>query len=186
MAPGTTEVHVDKMELTPQRVSWDDNDLGGTKAGVTVETTFTKGEIKADQYGTTVLDRRLNGFSCKITLELAEVRSLDKMAVVFPNAILTGTAPAAQSLTFRLPIGASDLDASKTLNLHPLVADDADVSNDFNFPKAFPSEESSIKYDPENQSSAKLVFNIYPFLTGTDQPIFFKFGDPSVGPTMPI
>ncbi len=164
----------EKMELTPQRVKWGGVDLGGTLGGVTIEPKYSKGEIKADQSGTTVLDRRLNGFECKVSLELAEVRDIEKLATLFPNAVLN---MANDGITFGLPIGNSDLDQAQELNLHPIVADDSDTSTDWTFFKAFPSEESSFVYGPEEQVKAKLVFNIMPLISGTDEPLFFRIGE---------
>lgn len=178
--PSPTTVQPAKMELTPQIVTWNGVDLGGTKGGVTIEIKFSKGEIKADQYGTTVLDRRLNGFEAKVSLELAEVRNLERLNTVFPNAVLTNDA-GDLALDWKLPMGASDLDQAATLTLHPIVADSTDVSQDWTFVRAFPSEESSLKYGPEEQTTAKLVFNVYPLLSGSNEPYFMKMGDPSVG-----
>jgi hypothetical protein len=180
MANATATITTNKMELTPQRVTFNSIDLGGTLGNVLVEVKTSKGEIKADQYGNSVIDRRNNGMEIKVTLELAEVRDITKMSYVFPSATLA-TSGSDKSLTFYAKIGASDLDAAQLLNLHPIVLDDSDVTQDHNFYKAYPSEESSITYGPEKQSSAKLVFHVYPLISGTSDPKWYKFGKLSVG-----
>ena len=66
------------MELTPCRVKFKGPgalsfvDLGGTLGNVNVKFKFEKADIKADQFGSTVLDRRVKGIMGTIETELAE------------------------------------------------------------------------------------------------------------------
>lgn len=174
---GSTNVTATNMELTPQRVTWGGNDLGGTLENVQIDVEYSKGEIKADQFGTTVLDRRLNGIMVKVTTKLAEVRSTTTWAKVFPNAV-TGSG----AIEFRLDMGSSDAVQAQTLLLHPLALDDSDTSQDHKFYAAFPSEVSSIVYGPEEQSALQVIWNVYPYVTGGVTK-WYRYGDQSVSIT---
>lgn len=174
----STNVVVSNLELTPQRVKWNGVDIGGTTGNVQVEWKYQKGEIKADQLGTSVLDRRITGFEAKVTTEIAEIRDIDAWAVMFPSATVV-TSGGDTAIKFNLPIGHSDRDNARQLNLHPIVAGDADVANEHTFYLAYPSEESEITYSPGEQAKAKIVWNVYPVLTGTEGQ-WYQFGDPTV------
>lgn len=178
------DIKVEKLELTPQKVSWNGVDLGATLDGVTIEIKYMKGEIKADQYGVTVLDRRLNGTEITVTTALGQVRDPLFWSKVFPSAQYA-TSGMDKSLTFNQETGRSDRDNAQVLVLHPVVLDDTDVSQDHTFYLAHPSEESSIAYGPEDQSKAELVFNIYPqILTGDGGSLqFYRFGTPTLAPS---
>ncbi len=174
----TVNVTENSMELTPQRVTLNGVDLGGTLDNVVVDLSYSKGEIKADQFGTTVLDRRVNGIAAKVTFKIAEVRDSAIWAQIFPNAdyAVSGLNSA---IEFRLPIGASDLDNAVPLVLHPVVTDDAELNQDHTFYLAFPEEVSQITYGPEEQSGLQMVFNVYRQVTGGVSR-WYRFGNPSV------
>lgn len=174
----TVSVTESSMELTPQRVTLGGVDLGGTLDNVVVDFSYSKGEIKADQFGTTVLDRRVNGIAAKVTLKIAQVRDAEVWSEIFPNANYADVG-GDKAIEFRLPIGASDLDNAVLLNLHPVVVDDSDVSQDHNFYLAFPEEVSQITYGPEEQSGLQMVFNVYRQVTGGVSR-WYRFGDPTV------
>jgi hypothetical protein len=181
MANANLNVQVQKMELTTQRVTWKGIDLGGTNEGVKIEIKYMKGDIKADQYGETVMDKRLNGLSVKVTTALAQVRDPAFWAKIFPSAVLAGSV-GDQSLTFGQDTGRSALSDAGALVLHPVVLADADLTQDHTFYLACPNEESSLNYGPKDQVKATLVFDIFPqILTGNGGALkFYKFGDPAV------
>jgi hypothetical protein len=149
-------------------------DLGGTLGNIIVTPKYGKAEIKADQFGNTVLDRRVSGFECMITTELAEVANKDIWKVVFPHATETGTGTTG-SMSFISNVGDSDLANSQVLTLHPLSNASGDTSHDYTFYKAVASAESTIEYSPTGQSKLKIVWNILPD-TSVTPPRFFKLG----------
>jgi hypothetical protein len=167
------------MELTPCRVTFDGVDFGGTLGNVVVSFKYDKAEIKADQLGTTVLDRRVSGMMTQITTEFAEIQNKDKFKQAFPNLDLVTSGPN-KLLRMANKLGSSDYDLSKVLILHPLSKADADLSQDWKFFKATPSEESEITFSPTDQMRAKIVWNIYPDQGVSGYPMWVK-GDPAVG-----
>jgi hypothetical protein len=170
-------VTTSSMELTPMRVTFDGNDLGGTLSNVVISAKYAKSNIMADQSGSTVRDRRVSGIEITVTTELTEIQNKALWAVVFPHAeyITTGTA----AIVFNENMGDSDLSKAKELVLHPLSKADGDLTTDYTFYKATASAESSITYGPNEQARLKIVWNILP--DESVQPNqFFKFGDPAV------
>lgn len=167
------------LELTPMRVTFNGVDLGGTLGNVAISLKYSKAELKMDQMGTTVIDRRVSGTEIKITTELAEVQLKDNWKVVFPHANLI-TGGAGKSIYWTSQVGDSDLSHAAILTLHPLSKVNADLSEDFKFFKAVASAESEITYGPEQQARLKLVWNVLPDFTTTPAQ-FFVHGDPSIG-----
>lgn len=171
-----------KMELTPQKVLFKPTgaltytDLGGTLSNVVIETKFEKAEIKADQLGTSPLDRRVKGMMVTVTTELTEVLNMETVNIVFPGARIAGTTT--KTLHFESNIGASDLSKAGTLILHPLSFASTDYNADYTFPIACSSEESSITYGPDNQARLKIVWNIY-MDTSETPPYLYSYGDPA-------
>lgn len=180
MINGSTAANPANIELSPMRVSWNGTDLGATSGNCTVTIKTEKGDIVADQSGKSLLDKRINGMNIQVHTELLEARSVATWAKVFPSATASGTS----SLTFQLPMGSSDRANAQILNLHPLVKADSDLTQDHNFYLAYPSEQSEIVYGPSGESKLKLVWNVYPVITGgaTSSWKWYKFGDLSTGP----
>lgn len=170
-----------KMELSPVRVKFKKAgaltfvDLGGTSSGVTIETKYEKAEIKADQMGTTVIDRRVKGLIVTVTTELLEIQNMETVEVLFPHATIVGTTPNFR-LDFKSKVGESDLSVAGQLLIHPLSLDDLNVSADYNFYKVCSSAESSVVYTAENQAKLKIVWNILPDFS-TSPPRFYSYGD---------
>lgn len=171
-------VTTSNMELSPMIVKYgasgSEVDLGGTLGNVVITAKYTKAEIKADQSGTTVRDRRVSGIDVTVTTEVAEIQSKDIWKVVFPHATLSGTGTSG-TITFNSNIGDSDLGNAKSLVLHPESKIATDLSADYTFWKATASAESSITYGPTEQAKLKIIWNILP-----DESVspnrFFKFG----------
>lgn len=162
------------------RVNFDGSDLGGTLDNVTVNVEFTKSEIKADQSGDTVRDRRVSGLNISVTTALAENRLKDNWKKVFPHAKLVDGGIAGKSMYFQSAIGDSDLANSKVLILHPLSLADADKSGDYKFFKACADAKSEVVYSPTEQTKINVVWNILP--DDSVQPErFFIHGDPTIG-----
>jgi hypothetical protein len=168
------------MELTPMRVTYAGLDLGGTMANVSIMAKYSKANIVADQSGTTVRDRRVNGLEITVTTELSEVQFKNNWKVVFPHATKLGTGNAnLAAIDFKDAIGDGDLSHAGLLVLHPLSKADSDLSSDYNFYKAVASAESTIVYGPSEQARLKIVWNILPDDSVTPNK-FFRYGDPAV------
>lgn len=183
MSVSYANVNGAKMELTPMRVSYQSPgstafiDLGGTLSNVVVELKYEKAEIKADQFGTTVIDRRVKGFICTLTTELTEVQDKTQWSVVFPHSLyIPGAGAPADVIEFNSAVGDGDLANAGVLLLHPLSKADADLDYDFTAFKACASAESSISYGPDGQAKLKIIWNVLPD-TSTTPARFFMYGD---------
>lgn len=177
MALSYATVDGSKMELTPMQVFFDGVDLGGTLSNIVIETKYEKAEIKADQLGTTVLDRRVKGLNVTVTTELTQVQDQDIWKIVFPHAEqeMTGTG----AIKFKSAVGDSDLANAKELVLHPLSKAAGDTSTNHTFWKACASAESTITYGPDKQATLKIVWNILPD-TSVTPARFYQYGDPLI------
>lgn len=179
MALSYATVDATKMELTPMQVKFKGPadvsavDLGGTLSNVVIETKYEKAEIKADQLGTTVLDRRVKGLMVTVTTELTEIQTKTLLKVIFPHAT-QGTSV----IDFKSMVGDADLTNAGVLTLHPLSKDPTDVDYDYTFWKACSSAESSVTYGPDNQARYKIVWNILPD-TSVTPARFYRYGDPA-------
>jgi len=183
MAVSYATVNSSSMELTPMKVSFKGPgaltaiDLGGTLSNVVIETKYEKADIKADQLGSTVLDRRVKGLQVTVTTEIAEIQNKDLWKVVFPHATQVSTGTAA--MKFNSAVGDSDLGNAGELTLHPLSKATGDVTTDYHFFKACASAESSITYGPDKQATLKIVWNILPDTSVTPAK-FYQYGDPAL------
>ena len=148
-------------------------DLGGSLGNVTISAKYTKADLKADQYGETVLDRRVKGIEVTASTELAEVLNFDIWKVVFPH--ITELTTGGSAVVMASQIGDSDSSHTGLLRLHPMSVAETDLNFDYNFFKTCASAESSIVYGPSEQNRLKIVWNILPdFSTVPAQ--FFRFG----------
>lgn len=171
-------VTTSSMEMSPVQVTYNGVDLGGTLGNVTVDFKYAKGEIHADQFGSTVLDRVTNGVEVKVTTEIAEIKDKAIWAKIFPNATLIVDG-SDKTIHWTDRMTAKDSAAFNALVLHPLANDSGVVDHDYTFFKAVPSEESSITYGPNEQARLKIVWNIYPD-TSVQPASFFKYGDTTI------
>ena len=86
------------LELTPMIVYWKPQgstasyDLGATLGNVKISVALEKTELKADQTGTTPIDRRVSGAKFMVTTELAQINDMELVSYIFPNAVFQGTA----------------------------------------------------------------------------------------------
>lgn len=113
-----------KMELTPMRVSFKKpgaaqfTELGGTLNNVNVVIKYEKAEIKADQLGSTVLDRRVKGLIISVETEITQTQDkFNTWKTVFPHALFTGLSLTGASMTAASP-------AVVTKTAHGLIAGD--------------------------------------------------------------
>lgn len=178
-------VDTTKMELTPVKVFFQGpsdlgpSEVGGTLGNVTITAKYGKAEIKADQLGNTVLDRRVNEVMVQVTTEFTEIQNKDLFRIIFPHGTAvdgTGLYAGQKAFDWKSAIGSGDLDNAGALTLHPLSKDDADKSTDWHFYKACAAAESEFVYGPNDQVRAKVVWNILPDTTTTPQR-FCRYGD---------
>jgi hypothetical protein len=180
----TANVLTQNMELSPCRVTFDGVDLGGTLKNVNVRVEFTKAEIKADQSGETVRDRRVSGLKIQVETELAEVQLKDRWKVVFPHAKLV-TSGLNKMMYFQAAIGDSDLAHAKVMVLHPLSKADVDLSMDHKFFLAVADAKSEYIQSPTEQARLKIIWNILPDDSVSPER-FYIHGDPSIGLVAPV
>lgn len=166
------------LELTPVRITYGGVDLGASLGNVKVNINYDKADLKADQFGTSILDRVNSGMNVTVETELAEYQNKDILKVVFPNAIelTSGMNKAIYAVS---KVGEHDLALAEQLVLHPLSKADADLSGDWLFYKAVADGKSTITFGPQEQVKLKLIWNVY--IDTTVQPARFCFhGDPSI------
>lgn len=178
MAVSFATVTPTNMELTPCQITYNSVDLGGSLGNVVVTAKYTKSDIKADQFGTTVLDRRVSGLEINVATEIAEVKNKDFWKVVFPHAneITSGSVKAIQ---FNSAVGDGDISNSHQLLLHPLSIAAGTVDFDHTFFKATASAESSFELSPTSQAKLKVVFNVLPD-TSVQPARFYRYGDTTI------
>jgi len=165
--------------LSPMRVTWNGVDLGGTVDGCNLSIKYETADIMVDQWGKTVADKKVSGHAYSVKMTLAEIKNKDLFKVAFPssNEISSG---GNHMIYADMQIGDSLLAKAKVLTLHPLEASDADLSEDYMFYKAIPTEVSEVKYGPDKQSGLSIEFIVFPDTT-TVPARFFIYGDPTIG-----
>lgn len=149
-------------------------DLGATLDNVVVAAKYTKSDMKADQFGDTILDRRVSGIEVSVTTALAEIRDKDRWKVAIPN--ITRLSTGGEAVEFETKIGEKDTDLTGLLRLHPLSEDNDALSYDYIFYEAVASAESEITYSPTEQAKLNVVWTVLP----DDSVVparFFKHGD---------
>lgn len=186
MAVSYANIDASKMELTPMRVSFQGpgatafTDLGGTLSNVVIDIKYSKADIKADQFGTSFIDKVNSGLMVTVTTEITQVQDKALWEVVFPPSVKNGTAPT-DTLLFTNKVGQHDSSVSGQLVLHPLSQDNTNLNLDYYFYKATASAESQITYGPDNQARLKVVWNIFPD-TSVTPARYFVYGDESLVP----
>lgn len=171
-------VTVSLMEIAAARLKWAGVDLGGTEGTIKLTGSFKKSDIKADQYGDTVLNRKVSGLEIKIETILTQVKSKAEWKVVFPNARLITAGNGA--VYFESAIGQQDSDLAQPLLIHPLTIDDGNLDFDHLIYKAVPESISEIVFGPTKQQGLKIVWHVLPDFT-TAPPRFWFHGDPANG-----
>lgn len=152
--------------------------LGGTLGNVKVKLKYDLADIKADQFGTTVLDKRVSGFLATVETELTQIKDMSQLALLFPHATLLG-GPGAYALDWDTNVGDSAVLKAGQLKLHPQSAASNDESHDWLFYVAAATADSEITYSPTEQTKAKIVWQVYPDLT-VEPARFCKYGDPDI------
>lgn len=172
-------VNTQKLDLGPCRVTYGGLDLGATLGNVTVKVKYSKADMKMDQTGTTIVDKRVSGLEISVESALAQVQDKAIWKKAFPTASLI-TSGLNEAILFDNKLGLSSYDGAQMLTLHPLNKPDNDKKNDYNFYKAYPTEESDIVFGPTEQQKLKIVWGIFPDTSITGYPQLF-IGDTTVG-----
>lgn len=165
--------------LSPARLNFNGVDLGGTMGNVLVGVKLDLADITVDQYGKTVIDKKVSGHHYHVKTELAEAKNVDHWKVAFPSAkeIVNG---GVKSMLFDMAIGDSLLSHAHPLIVHPLERADADKNGDFNIDLAVCLQAVEVKYDPSKQTGLAVEFGVLPN-TGVSPARFFVYGDPTNG-----
>lgn len=179
MTVSTANVQTQNLELTPCRVTYKGVDLGGTLDNVAISLAYSKADIMADQFGETILDKRVTGLNITVTTALAEVNLKDNWSVVFPNAQFVNDG-GNKAINFVTAVGSGDYAQAGILLLHPLSRPDVDLAGDHKFFKAISTEESEFNLSPTEQSKLSIVWTCYPD-TGVSPAAYYFHGDPAAG-----
>lgn len=177
--PSFANVNTTNLELTPVRVSFKGTDLGGTISNVKVTIKAMKADMKADQFGVSILNRKVSGHECTIETELVEINNKDNWKVSLPWASLI-TSGGNKQLYGTSQVGRDDLSDAGILILHPLSLPDSDLSRDFKFFKATVMGEIEPVYGPDQQVKLKVKWTAY-LDTSVSPARMFVYGDPSIG-----
>jgi hypothetical protein len=168
-------------ELTPCRVNFKGVDLGATLGNVKVVVKDKLSDLKADQLGSTVINRKNSGFECTVETSIAESQAKSNWKVIFPaHHLVTDPNTGKQNVYFDSQVGASQTDFSGPLILHPLSRPNSDLSGDVMIYLATANGASEYEFGPEKQIAMKIHWDMYPDFT-TQPPRFLVFGDPSIG-----
>lgn len=178
MSGSNPSVSVNKLDLGPCQIFWNGSDLGGSLGNVTINFKFTKADMKADQYGTTVLDRAVSGFESTIETEIAETGNNTLLNTIFPNSVLS-TSGSEKAVTFPNKVGSRDSLLTGSLRLHPMNQSPTNFDLDWNFECAMFNEESSYVFSPTEQTKWKTIWNVYPNLNVTPARFFIR-GNPAI------
>lgn len=182
MPPTYPNVTTSNLELTPMQVKFQgptdvsSTDLGGTLGNVVISSKYTKAEMKADQFGETILNRRVSGFQMTVTTEFAEIKNKNLLKILYPHGTLVGAGE--KAFDWKTNVGDDDLANSGVLTLHPLSRGSTDVNFDWTFWKACASAESEFTFGPTEQTKAKIVWNVLPD-TSVSPARFARLGDTS-------
>jgi hypothetical protein len=167
---------VDKqyLHLGPMNITFNGNDLGGTKGGITVSVKENTTALIADQTGSTALDHVVSGHEFSVKVALAELKSRDILAAAFPRAEVVGSTD--KKYNFKSAVGKFLSDSAAALVLHPTAISGTNKSNDIKFPLAAVKSTVELKYGPEEQTVLEVEFAVYPDTNG----IFMIYGDPTL------
>lgn len=180
MTQSFSTIHPNQFELTPCRVNFKGVDLGATKGNVKVMIEEKLADLKSDQLGDTVIDRKVSGFNAKVETSLDETQLKSNWKVVFPAHHLVTDNLGNQSFYFDSQVGASMRALAGPLVLHPLSRPDTDKTGDILIYLATAEPKSDYVFSSSEQNTLKVIWDMYPDFV-TTPPRFMLFGDPSIG-----
>jgi hypothetical protein len=179
VTPSFSTINPGNFELTPCRVKFKGIDLGATLGNVKVTIKESLADLKSDQLGKTIIDRRVSGFEAHVETSIAENQLKTNWKVLFPAHKLVTNNVNQSSFYFDSRMGISMADLAGPLILHPLSRPDTDLSGDVLVYLAAANSASEYEFGPDKQIAMKIHWDMYPDFTSTI-PRFMLFGDPSI------
>lgn len=137
MAKDVTKVKVGTCDVTAGGV-----ELGHTKGGVEINYEPNYFDVQVDEYGETIVNKKLNGEKFSAKVPLAEY-TLANLAIAIPNSSIVGTSP--QKLTFGSKAGKDMLSQAAAWVFHPIDAGAAKTF-DVNIPKGVVTSQVTISH----------------------------------------
>ncbi len=141
------------------------SDLGLTFGGGSISIEESATDIKADQYGTQVLDQVITGTKATVTVNITEIGALAVMPLVFPAGSIAGTL-----FAIKPNVGTSRLGLAAALTIE-LYSDETtpeagNTPNKWVFWKACSDGKFQYEYDDwGKQKSCEISFTCYPDIT---------------------
>lgn len=178
----SANVQVTDFDIGPARVTFNTTDIGGTAGDVHVKFKYDLADMKADQYGTTLLDQAIKGLMVTVETEFLQTRDKDLWKLLFPNSTKL-TSGSTKAIEFDNQVATRKLSQAAVLTLHPLVEGTTSVDFDWTFYLAAPSEDSEYIHAPANQAKLKIIWNVYLDLsvqTSTVPARMFRVGDTTI------
>ncbi len=164
-----------KIALGVCKVTFDSIDLGHTKGGVEVVYEPVWHDVKVDQYGDTIVRKRLMGEKFTAKVPLAEY-TVANLKVGMPAGTIVGTT------NKRLDMGSSAGKSSSTLAaallLHPV---DSGTAKDFdiNVPKAMVDSQITLSHVNDGERIIECTFEAIIDESKADGARLFSIGDPA-------
>ena len=151
------------IKLGPCKVIYGE-DIGATTidktiGGVDFTATPTYHEIKIDQYGQGVYDKRIVGWDVKAVIRVAESTYENIKAM---SAGLIEVSGAGKKKLHDAQLGTSMRESGKKLVIHPLENPDEDASDDITVYLAAPDTPIDLKYNFENERVLEVTMIAYP------------------------
>ncbi|MFH1558017.1 MAG: hypothetical protein ABII76_24700 [Pseudomonadota bacterium] len=162
-----------KMELGASRLVFNTVDLGHTSGGVQIGWEQTKREVKADQYGDSLLDEIVVGEGATIKCSLRE-HGVANLQVIFPLARTNGS-----SYVYLGEIPGTKLgDDAAELIIRPYASGSA-TTKDFTFYKAVVSEVGEMSRDNEGHAEWDVTFRAYLDTSRSEGDMLCKIATPN-------
>lgn len=150
-------------------------DLGHTKGGVEISYEPSYHDIQVDEYGETVVNKKLLGEKFTAKVPLAEY-TLANLAVAIPNSSIVGTTP--QKLTFGSKAGKDMLSKAVAWVFHPIDAG-ASKAFDINIPKGVVTSTVTITHVNDAERAIEVTVEALLDETATDGAYLAFIGDPA-------
>lgn len=170
MAKDVTKVKVGTCDVTAAG-----QDLGHTKGGCEVNYEPSYHDITVDEYGETVVNKKLLGEKFSVKTPLAEY-TLANLAVAIPNSTIVGTTP--QKLTFGSKAGKDMLSQAVAWVWHPI---DAGASKEFdiNITKGIVASQITIGHVNDSERIIEVTVEALLDESQTDGAYLAFIGDPA-------
>src|SRR5882672_1583181 len=130
MPQSFSTINPTNFELSPCRVTYKGADVGATLGNVKIAVADKLSELKADQLGSTAVDKKVSGHVFTAEWEFAEVQNKSNWQILFPCHKLVSQ-NGNTGFYFDSQIGYSQRSQAGLLNFHPLSKPDTDLSEDF-------------------------------------------------------